>query len=145
VNDESASASEILAGALQDYGRALLVGERTYGKFLVQTHFPLESRDALVRITTSRYETPKGRIAQRHNERGLRGGMLPDVNLPLDSDSARDALARQFGQESDERIWRVMEAERGTEPPIDAQLAAALDLLRGAPAPAEPLLRRRVP
>lgn len=145
VNDESASASEILAGALQDHGRALLAGTRTYGKFLVQTLFDLRSREAVVRITTSRYETPKGRSAQRHLDRGLRGGMVPDVRLLLDSDTARDAVARQFAQDSDERIWRVMEEERGKEPPVDPQLEEALSLVRGAPAPAEPILRARLP
>lgn len=59
VNHNSASAAEILAGALQDNGRALLVGEKTFGKGLVQTVFPLTDGGAL-KLTTQKYFTPKG-------------------------------------------------------------------------------------
>lgn len=59
VNSDSASASEILAGALQDNKRALLVGEKTYGKGLVQTVYPLRDGGAL-KLTTQKYYTPKG-------------------------------------------------------------------------------------
>ncbi len=59
VNKNSASASEILAGALQDNGRAILVGEKTFGKGLVQTVFPLPDGGAL-KLTTRKYFTPKG-------------------------------------------------------------------------------------
>ncbi len=59
VNKNSASASEILAGALQDNGRAVLVGEKTYGKGLVQTVYPLRDGGAL-KLTTQKYFTPKG-------------------------------------------------------------------------------------
>ncbi len=59
VNKNSASASEILAGALQDHGRAVLVGDKTFGKGLVQTVYPLSDGGAL-KLTTQRYFTPKG-------------------------------------------------------------------------------------
>ena len=59
VNGNTASASEILAGALQDNGRAKLVGEKTFGKGLVQTVFPLQDGGAL-KLTTQKYFTPKG-------------------------------------------------------------------------------------
>ena len=59
VNANTASASEILAGALQDNGRAKLVGEKTFGKGLVQTVFPLQDGGAL-KLTTQKYFTPKG-------------------------------------------------------------------------------------
>jgi carboxyl-terminal processing protease len=59
VNKNSASASEILAGALQDNGRAILVGEKTFGKGVVQTLFPLPDGGAL-KLTTQKYFTPKG-------------------------------------------------------------------------------------
>ena len=64
VNGGSASASEIVAGALKDHGRALLVGRRTYGKGSVQTVMPL-SRGGAVKLTTSRYFTPSGRVDPR--------------------------------------------------------------------------------
>jgi carboxyl-terminal processing protease len=71
VNGGSASASEIVAGALKDHGRALLVGRRTYGKGSVQTVMPL-SHGGAVKLTTSRYFTPSG--ASIHGK-----GLVPDV------------------------------------------------------------------
>ncbi|HEY1491038.1 MAG TPA: S41 family peptidase, partial [Steroidobacteraceae bacterium] len=73
VNAGSASASEIVAGALKDHGRAALVGRRTYGKGSVQTVMPL-SHGGAVKLTTSRYFTPSG--ASIHGR-----GLLPDVTL----------------------------------------------------------------
>lgn len=71
VNAGSASASEIVAGALKDHGRALLIGRRTYGKGSVQTIMPL-SRGGAVKLTTSRYFTPSG--ASIHGK-----GLWPDI------------------------------------------------------------------
>lgn len=71
VNAGSASASEIVAGALKDHGRALLIGRRTYGKGSVQTVMPL-MRGGAVKLTTSRYFTPSG--ASIHGK-----GIMPDV------------------------------------------------------------------
>ena len=71
VNAGSASASEIVAGALKDHGRALLVGRKTYGKGSVQTVMPLTHGGA-VKLTTSRYFTPSG--ASIHGK-----GIVPDV------------------------------------------------------------------
>lgn len=64
VDEGSASASEILAGALQDHDRAVIVGRRTFGKGLVQEEFPVADRGAL-RLTVARYYTPSGRSIQR--------------------------------------------------------------------------------
>lgn len=74
VNKSSASASEVLAGALQDHGRALIVGERTFGKGSVQSVLNLRN-GAGIRLTTSRYYTPSGRSIQAE-------GILPDVEIP---------------------------------------------------------------
>ncbi|MFN0141184.1 MAG: S41 family peptidase [Pyrinomonadaceae bacterium] len=69
VNRNSASASEILAGALQDHDRALIVGENTFGKGLVQNPFMLEHGSMLL-LTIAKYETPSGRLIQRDYSNG---------------------------------------------------------------------------
>ena len=70
INEFTASSSEIVAGALQDHDRAVIVGENSYGKGLVQTTFPLKSGDVL-KITTARYYTPSGRNIQREHFRRI--------------------------------------------------------------------------
>ena len=66
VNKYTASASEITAGALQDYHLATLVGTRTFGKGVVQTIYPLPEQGGALKITTARYLTPAGRDIQHH-------------------------------------------------------------------------------
>jgi len=81
VNRGSASAAEILAGALKDHGRALLVGERTFGKGTVQTIIPLGHNDAL-KLTTARYFTPDGTSVD--------GGIPPNIAVAQDPDRPGD-------------------------------------------------------
>ena len=93
VNGGSASASEIVAGALQDHHRALILGERTFGKGSVQTILPLGNGTA-VKLTTARYYTPKGRSIQA-------AGIEPDIKLkPLKVGSA-DSAEPDFIKEAD--------------------------------------------
>ena len=73
INSGSASASEIVAGALQDYRRALIVGTTSFGKGSVQTVIPLDKTHAL-KLTTALYHTPSGRIIQNV-------GIVPDVRI----------------------------------------------------------------
>ena len=65
VNQYSASASEIVSGALKDDKRAIIVGERTYGKGSVQMLFPLDTRKAYLKLTTSHYYLPGGKCIHR--------------------------------------------------------------------------------
>lgn len=79
INEGSASASEILAGALQDYGRAKLVGVQSYGKGSVQTWQPLSNDQGAARVTIARWLTPKQRLIDHI-------GLTPDVYVPRTAD-----------------------------------------------------------
>jgi carboxyl-terminal processing protease len=83
INGSSASASEITAGALQDYGRAQLVGEKSYGKGSVQIQIPLENSEGLIGITIAKWLTPNGRQIDKL-------GLEPDLKVEL---TAEDAAA----------------------------------------------------
>lgn len=96
VDGGTASAAEVVAAALHDYGRALLVGTPTYGKGVVQRVVTL-SRDLSLRLTTARWLTPNGVALDRRQGTGAaaRGGMIPDVLL--DDASRRDPYAAPVG------------------------------------------------
>lgn len=90
INESSASASEIVAGAIKDHGRGTLIGQHTFGKGLVQTLFPLADGSAL-RLTTSKYFTPNGRdINNKYDEEHRpifgTGGIIPDVEVEQSPD-----------------------------------------------------------
>jgi carboxyl-terminal processing protease len=84
VDAGSASASEVLAGALRDNQRARIVGSRTFGKGSVQTVLPLDNGDS-VKLTTARYYTPSGRSIQAT-------GIVPEVELTAEEDEATQDL-----------------------------------------------------
>ncbi|MFN3990222.1 MAG: S41 family peptidase [Erythrobacter sp.] len=95
INAGSASASEIVAGALQDHRRALIMGERSFGKGSVQSLLPL-GPDAALKLTTARYFTPSGRSVQE-------GGIKPDITVPQISDPDYARRQKYQTRESDLR------------------------------------------
>ncbi|MFC3096619.1 S41 family peptidase [Alteraurantiacibacter palmitatis] len=104
IDEGSASASEIVAGALQDHSRALIMGERSFGKGSVQTLLPL-TRDSALKLTTALYYTPSGRSVQE-------GGIEPDIRVPQISDPDAERRQRYALRESDLRGHLVNELGR---------------------------------
>ena len=90
INRFSASASEIVAGALQDNKRAVIIGERSFGKASVQSMIPLSDKSAL-RLTIAKYYTPSGKSIQ-HDEKGETGGITPDIAVKLQAETEKKLL-----------------------------------------------------
>ena len=138
INGGSASASEIVAGALQDHGRAVILGTKSFGKGSVQTIIPLAGRGAM-KLTTARYYTPSGRSIQQV-------GIEPDIEVaparieaivgPKGRREAdlRGALENGDANPSEEPAVEETEEptdEQANDEEQDYQLSRALDLLRG--------------
>jgi len=102
IDAGSASASEIVAGALQDHRRALIMGERSFGKGSVQSLVPL-GNDAALKLTTARYYTPNGHSVQE-------GGIKPDIRVPQISDPDLERRMKYQLRESDLRGHLINEA-----------------------------------
>ncbi len=130
VNQYSASASEIVAGALKDWGRARIVGERTYGKGSVQRPMPLKSKRAKLKLTTAYYYLPSGRCLHRTN--GDRTwGVDPDVSVKTTVHQVNRWT--EIRQETD--LLKSIDAERlgdllSEQLTEDIQLQTALLLMR---------------
>ena len=144
INGGSASASEIVAGALQDHRRAIVVGTKSFGKGSVQTIMPVQG-DGAMRLTTARYYTPSGRSIQAL-------GVMPDILVEqrpkVEVEEDEDEQKRNRRSEADlrgslnndsltEEEQEQLEMERTEQEEIaklrdeDYQLAYALDILRG--------------
>ena len=134
INGGSASAAEIVAGALQDHHRATLVGTRSFGKGSVQTIIPLGSNGALM-LTTARYYTPSGRSIQA---KGIEPDAVVEEELPEDMNKAPENVQgeanlrghlRNEGNNSQEE--NGSSSYVSPEKNKDTQLQYALDLMRG--------------
>ena len=131
INGGSASASEIVAGALQDHKRATLLGTRSFGKGSVQTIIPV-GNDAAIRLTTARYFTPAGRSIQA---KGIEPDIkvleaIPDELKGKDEAKGEASLRGHLSNDKGEDL-SASQAYVATDPAKDTQLLAALDLLRG--------------
>jgi carboxyl-terminal processing protease len=140
INGASASAAEIVAGALQDRNRALIVGTDSFGKGSVQTVIPLQGgRDGALRLTTARYYTPAGRSIQG-------AGITPDMEVAARRVSAEDIARMQRMRLSEADLPNALDNDSGAQrraahmpedqPPEDwtdgedYQLSRAMDFLR---------------
>ena len=143
INGGSASASEIVAGALQDHHRAIIVGTKSFGKGSVQTIIPLSSDGAAMRLTTARYYTPSGRSIQ---SLGVSPDILVKQRVRSDEDPEKDQNFQRFEADlenslsndsltDDERNFleneRKQQEETAKMRNDDYQLSYALDVLKG--------------
>ena len=143
INGGSASASEIVAGALQDHHRAIIVGTKSFGKGSVQTIIPLSSDGAAMRLTTARYYTPSGRSIQ---SLGVSPDILVKQRVRSDEDPEKDQNFQRFEADlenslsndsltEDERNFleneRKQQEETAKMRNDDYQLSYALDVLKG--------------
>jgi carboxyl-terminal processing protease len=121
INADTASAAEVVTGALKDTGRAVVVGERSFGKGSVQSIFKLRDGEGL-RLTTAHYYTPSGITIHEK-------GIAPQIEVVMTADE--DAKIRQQVARPDVADPAEFKAQFGFAPISDRQLAAALDVLKG--------------
>jgi carboxyl-terminal processing protease len=146
INGGSASASEIVAGALQDHKRATVIGTRSFGKGSVQTIIPLGAGNGALRLTTARYYTPSGTSIQAK-------GIKPDIEVLQEVPEEMKARTDRSEASLRGHLKGDGQEQTGSQsyiPPDakdDKALKAAVDLLRGATTNAAfpPAAKRAVP
>jgi carboxyl-terminal processing protease len=122
INEGTASAAEIVAGALQDHKRAVLIGTTTFGKGSVQSVIPLDEGTAM-RLTTAKYYTPSERVIHEK-------GIDPDVVVPVSPGEWQDVQARRARIENPE-LFADQEMPENLARAVDRPLERAVDLLKG--------------
>jgi carboxyl-terminal processing protease len=143
INGGSASASEIVAGALQDHHRAILIGTKSFGKGSVQTIIPLAGHGAM-RLTTARYYTPAGRSIQARGidpdivveAAKIERAAAKDDKTASAADKKDDKSAKSDKDDKDKGKGDATAEKSSVDPsiigtPEDYQLARAVDMLRG--------------
>ena len=142
VNQNSASAAEIVAACLQDHGRAVVVGQRTYGKGTVQQLLPMESGKSLLKLTSASFWRPSGANIHRmpNVPESAKWGVSPEPGYEVRLSPDEYAVYRRYrverdmlGQDKDVDIEELAEPD---EPPVpadyvDVQLEKAVSYLRG--------------
>lgn len=137
VNEHSASAAEIVAGSLQDNHRALVIGQRTYGKGSVQEVIPLDSNAGELKLTVAYYYLPSGRLVHRKKD-ATDWGVEPQIIIPVDIDGERRILEERYNMELHHRPTTGPATTRSTTAravlstqPTDPQLQQAITTMIG--------------
>jgi len=123
INRYSASASEIVAGAMQDNKRAVIMGERSFGKASVQSMIPLSDKSAL-RLTIAKYYTPSGKSIQ-HDAKNETGGITPDIEIKVPLETEKKLL-----QQGEEIYYPGKEEKAKKNGVRDEVLDRAVELLK---------------
>lgn len=142
VNEHSASASEIVAGSLMDNKRALVIGQRTYGKGSVQELIDMDNKTGELKLTVAYYYLPSGKLVHRKKD-AKEWGVEPQIIVPMDEAAQR----RMMTERQDAEMLRKPTTRNGKNPstqPVDIQLQQAVNTMVGlivlhgseAPAPA---------
>ena len=127
VDQYSASASEIVSGALKDHGRATIIGQRTYGKGSVQNVIPLADRSAALKLTEAHYYLPSGRCLHREDNSTV-WGVEPDVKIELTPEQMQTAFDARTDMEvlHDTDVPSTQPAKTTDLLTVDPQLSGAL-------------------
>lgn len=147
IDGGSASASEVLSGALRDNGRATLVGTRSFGKGSVQSIFPIDDGKAKLKLTTHHYCTPSGR--RIHRLEGMtekdEWGLIPDIVVPVDAETRQKLIRQEYDQDLDDlrrkRDPRAVATDPVTvlrDPQVEAAFDHVVQVIRGKARLAQP-------
>lgn len=131
INDGSASASEIVAGAVKDHKRGLLLGTKTFGKGSVQSLIPIENKNSALKLTTAKYYTPSGTLIDEL-------GIEPDIKVNLTKNEVRELHkylvrinATDIRMKDKNGFFKGIEDSKDEGEFVDVQLSRAIDILKG--------------